>query len=96
MVGRATIHVEVADEAVLTAYALGGADVKVHVRTDGIPGSVVLPALRDAQPGDVVHAWICGQSGMVTEGRRHLVKGVGVDRRQVLFSGYWKLGQERG
>ncbi|WP_353952123.1 siderophore-interacting protein [Knoellia sp. S7-12] len=93
---RATIHVEVADEGVLTAYALGGADVTVHVRTDGVPGSVVLPALRDAELRDLAYAWICGESGMVTEGRRHLVKVAGVDRRQVLFSGYWKLGQERG
>ncbi|MFC7490337.1 MULTISPECIES: siderophore-interacting protein [unclassified Knoellia] len=93
---RATFHVEVSDEAILAAYPLGGAEVTVHVRTDGIPGSVVLPALRDAQLGKLDYAWLCGESGMVTEGRRHLVKSVGVDRRQVLFSGYWKLGQERG
>lgn len=93
---RATIHVEVADPAILTAYALGGADVTVHVRTDGVPGSALLPALRDADLGQLVYAWICGESGMVTEGRRHLVRTVGVDRRKVLFSGYWKLGQERG
>ena len=93
---RATIHVEVADAAVLAAYAFGGADVTVHVRTDGVPGSAVLPALRDAELARSAYAWICGESGMVTEGRRHLVKAAGVDRRQVLFSGYWKLGQERG
>lgn len=93
---RATLHVEVADKAILAAYPFDGADVTVHVRTDGIPGSAVLPALRGADLGKVTYAWICGESGMVTEGRRHLVKVVGVDRRQVLFSGYWKLGQERG
>lgn len=93
---RATIHVEVADPAVLAAYDLGGADVTVHVRTDGVPGSALLPALRDADLGQVGYAWICGESGLVTEGRRHLVRTVGTDRRKVLFSGYWKLGQERG
>lgn len=93
---RATIHVEVADKAVLTAYELGGADVTVHLRTDGIPGSALLPALRAADLGHLAYAWICGESGMVTEGRRHLVRTVGMDRRKVLFSGYWKLGQERG
>ena len=93
---RATIHVEVADEAALTAYTFGAADVTVHVRTNGVPGSVVLPVLREGRLGAVDYAWICGEAGMVTEGRRHLVKEVGVDRRQVLFSGYWKLGQERG
>lgn len=93
---RATIHVEVADEAVLTAYGFGGADVQVHVRKDGVPGSAVLPALRELASADLAYAWICGESGMVTEGRRQLVKQAGVDRRKVLFSGYWKLGQERG
>lgn len=93
---RATIHVEVADPAVLAAYDLGGADVTVHVRTDGVPGSALLPALRDADLGQVGYAWICGESGLVTEGRRHLVRTVGTDRRKVLFSGYWRLGQERG
>jgi NADPH-dependent ferric siderophore reductase len=93
---RATIHVEVADRAVLAAYALGGADVRVHVRTDGIPGSAVLPAMAGADLGHVAYAWLCGESGMVTAGRRQLVKQAGIDRRHVLFSGYWKLGQERG
>lgn len=96
VVDRATIHVEVADRAVLAAYALGGADVHVHDRTDGVPGSAVLPALRGAELGHVAYAWLCGESGMVTEGRRLLVGEGGVDRRHVLFSGYWKLGHERG
>lgn len=96
VVDRATIHVEVADLAVLAAYAFGGADVHVHVRTDGVPGSAVLPALREVDLGRVAYAWLCGESGMVTEGRRLLVRLAGVDRRHVLFSGYWKLGQERG
>lgn len=92
---RATIHLEVADEAVLAAYTFGGADVAVHVRTD-VPGSALLPALADADLGRLGYAWVCGESGMVTEARRHLVRAAGVDRRKVLFSGYWKLGQERG
>ncbi|KGN37156.1 side tail fiber protein [Knoellia subterranea KCTC 19937] len=96
VVERATIHLEVADKAALTAYDFGGAEPHVHVRGDAEPGTAVLPVLRDAQLKDVFYAWICGESGMVTEGRRHLVKTVGIDRRQVLFSGYWKLGQERG
>ncbi|WP_404386653.1 siderophore-interacting protein [Knoellia locipacati] len=93
---RATIHLEVADAAVLTAYTFGGADVTVHVRTDGVPGSVLLPALAAAELGSLGYAWVCGESGMVTEARRHLVRAAGVDRRKILFSGYWKLGQERG
>ena len=96
VVDRATIHVEVADRAVLAAYTFGGAEVHVHDRADGVPGSAVLPALCAARLGDITYAWLCGESGMVTEGRRRLVKEAGVDRRHVLFSGYWKLGQQRG
>ncbi|KGN31705.1 side tail fiber protein [Knoellia sinensis KCTC 19936] len=95
-VDRSTIHVEVTDRAALTAYDFGRAAVHVHVRGDVAPGTSVLPALRDAQLGDLAYAWVCGEAGMVTEVRRHLVKSVGLDRRNVLFSGYWKLGQERG
>ena len=80
----------------LTAYPFAGADVTVHLRTDGSPGSALLPALAATELGAIGYAWVCGESGMVTEARRHLVRTAGVDRRKVLFSGYWKLGQERG
>ena len=36
--------------------------------------------------------WIAGESRVVTTLRRHLVKGLGVDRSQVAFMGYWKQG----
>ena len=36
--------------------------------------------------------WIAGESGVVTTLRRHLVKDLGVDRRQVAFMGYWRHG----
>ena len=36
--------------------------------------------------------WIAGESRVVTTLRRHLVKGLGVDRAQVAFMGYWKQG----
>lgn len=36
--------------------------------------------------------WIAGESGVVTTLRRHLVKGLGVDRSQVAFMGYWRRG----
>lgn len=93
---RATIHLEVSDPALLTAYPFAGAAVTVHRRRDGVPGSALLPALAATQLGPIGYAWVCGESGMVTQARRHLVRSVGVDRRKVLFSGYWKLGQERG
>ena len=39
-----------------------------------------------------LYAWIAGESGVVTALRRHLVRDLGVDRAQVAFMGYWRLG----
>lgn len=36
--------------------------------------------------------WIAGESGVVTTLRRHLVKDLGIDRKQVAFMGYWRRG----
>jgi len=41
---------------------------------------------------DDLYAWIAGESAVVTGLRRHLVKELGVDRRQVAFMGYWRRG----
>ena len=38
------------------------------------------------------YAWIAGESGVVTMLRRHLVRELGMDRRQVAFMGYWRRG----
>ena len=39
-----------------------------------------------------LYAWIAGESGVVTALRRHLVRELGMDRRQVAFMGYWRRG----
>jgi NADPH-dependent ferric siderophore reductase len=41
---------------------------------------------------DDLYAWIAGESSMVTGLRRALVRDLGVDRHQVAFMGYWRLG----
>lgn len=41
---------------------------------------------------DGLYAWIAGEAGVVTALRRHLVKDLGMDRRQVAFMGYWRRG----
>ena len=41
---------------------------------------------------DGCYAWIAGESKVVTGLRRLLVKELGMDRRQVAFMGYWRLG----
>ncbi len=39
-----------------------------------------------------LYAWVAGESGVVTALRRHLVRDLGLDRGQVAFMGYWRLG----
>lgn len=36
--------------------------------------------------------WVAGESGVVTTLRRHLVRDLGINRSQVAFMGYWRLG----
>ena len=42
---------------------------------------------------DDLYAWLAGEAGAITGLRRHLVRERGVDRKQVAFMGYWKLGR---
>jgi len=39
------------------------------------------------------YAWLAGESGIITGLRRHLVKEVGLSRKQVSFMGYWRRGR---
>lgn len=39
------------------------------------------------------YAWLAGEAGVITGLRRHLVKQVGLSRKQVSFMGYWKQGR---
>lgn len=65
------------------------------VRGDEAPGTRLLPAVADANTTDWAYAWLCGESAIATGLRRHLVKERGVDRRRIMFSGYWKVGAAR-
>jgi NADPH-dependent ferric siderophore reductase len=49
-------------------------------------------ARREAPSYRDLYAWIAGESGVVTALRRHLVRDLGMDRRQVAFMGYWRRG----
>ncbi|MGW5049630.1 siderophore-interacting protein [Actinokineospora sp. NPDC004072] len=66
------------------------------LRRDGEHGEQVVAALVADPPAAPEFAWVCGEAGMVARVRRHLLHECGMDRRQVLYSGYWKLGQARG
>ncbi|GAB3848052.1 siderophore-interacting protein [Nesterenkonia populi] len=39
------------------------------------------------------YAWLAGEAGVITRLRRHLVKEIGLSRKQVSFMGYWKTGR---
>ena len=39
-----------------------------------------------------LYAWIAGESSVVKELRRRLVRDLGIDRRSVAFMGYWREG----
>lgn len=75
--------------------AIGPADADVW-ETPGYSssGEEVRPGRRPVAPqGDSgLYAWIAGESRMVTRLRRHLVRGLGMDRGQVAFMGYWRDG----
>ena len=60
-------------------YSSSGEDVDAPVATVG----------HDL---DGLYAWIAGESAVVTSMRRLLVNGLGMDRRQVAFMGYWRRG----
>jgi len=60
-------------------YSSSGEDVDTPVATVG----------HDL---DGLYAWIAGESAVVTSMRRLLVNGLGMDRRQVAFMGYWRRG----
>ena len=60
-------------------YSSSGEDVETPVRLVG-------------HEYDGLYAWIAGEAKLVTGLRRALVKDLGIDRRQVCFMGYWRVG----
>lgn len=42
---------------------------------------------------DRLYAWVAGEASTVRAIRRHLVTGLGHDRRSVAFMGYWRMGR---
>ncbi|MEG8036150.1 siderophore-interacting protein [Sphingomonas sp. LR61] len=66
------------------AVELADVDVDEQVLWD-------VPATEESRP---VYAWIAGEAGCAKRRlRRHLVRVVGIDRKQVAFMGYWRHGK---
>ncbi|MFF5228792.1 siderophore-interacting protein [Dactylosporangium sp. NPDC000521] len=74
------------------------ADVRDLPRPEGaeltwLVGGGVLDAVRAAElPPGTPYAWVAGEPGVVRSVRRHLVHERGIDRRRVMFTGYWRRG----
>lgn len=84
---------------------LGAVPVPVEVSDDEVdPDLWETPAYSSsgedvaAEPAhhDDLYVWIAGESKVVTGLRRVLVNDLGLDRRQVAFMGYWRLGVSMG
>lgn len=55
-------------------------------------GAAIDPVARIEGKADHLYAWVAGESGTVARLRRHLLRDAGLDRRQVAFMGYWRIG----
>lgn len=64
-------------------------------RGSGAPGSAALARLAELDLPKVTYVWACGEASLASGVRRHLVRNDLADRRSIMFSGYWKLGQVR-
>ena len=73
-------------------------DITYLRRGAAAPGSAVHRVIAESDASDmadVSYAWLCGEAGMVTRLRRHLVRERGMAKEAVFFSGYWRLGEAR-
>lgn len=91
--GSAFIEIPHADDAQETG-APSGVSVERLVRDHGVrPGILALEAVKSwTPPAGRLSAYLVGEQGLATGARRWLVNELGVPKRSILFSGYWKLG----
>ena len=77
------------------ALLVAGADAHSRYYAEDVqamaPDTVDLVIVPGADHVDL-YVWIAGESKVVTGLRRVLVRDLGLDRRQVAFMGYWRVG----
>ncbi|MBP3949436.1 siderophore-interacting protein [Corynebacterium sp. Marseille-P3884] len=71
------------------------AGIIVVLRGDGAPGSALAAELGQLQLDGIDYGWVCAEAKTAALGRRFLVKERNVSRRQVMSSGFWKVGRAR-
>ena len=87
---RMTSHVHSWGRAYTASRAVATGDVLLE--DVDVDHDILWEVPADAA-GDDVYAWIAGEAACVKEIRRHLVRGIGIDRRSVAFMGYWRHGR---
>lgn len=68
----------------------------LHAELPAIAEDEILWEVPEPAGDGGFYAWLAGEATAITTLRRHLVKGLGVDRNRVAFMGYWKLGRAEG
>lgn len=76
----------------LLAGGAHGARPSSLADTDGHIGELMWDVPEGERTGGP-YAWLAGEAGAVTRLRRLLVSELGVDRADVSFMGYWKIGR---
>jgi NADPH-dependent ferric siderophore reductase len=90
-----TVIVETPSEADALGFEHpAGVTVNWIVRpADAPPGAIALDTLRETDlPSAPFHAYGAGEQGLASGVRKQLVSERGVDKNQVSFCGYWKIG----
>jgi NADPH-dependent ferric siderophore reductase len=89
-VGAAFLEVPTADDAA-EIEAPSGVEVRWLVRngSHATPGQVALAALGEVAPRPDAYAFVVGESGLATGGRRALKKA-GLPASRITFSGFWR------
>jgi NADPH-dependent ferric siderophore reductase len=68
------------------------AEITWLVRHDRAPMAADAVRADRLPPAERPYVWLAGESGQVKALRRHFVGERGVDRRRVVFVGYWRRG----
>ena len=91
--GSAVIEIPHAEDA-QEVSAPEGVRVDWLVRDEGDrPGIRALEAVKKwERPEGRVTAYLVGEQGLATGARRWLVNELGVPKKSIVFSGYWKIG----
>ncbi|AJT42063.1 siderophore-interacting protein [Psychromicrobium lacuslunae] len=101
--GAPASHGELLDAAVRATILPGSQHGPVELEEVDVDAEILWetpdaahPPIAPSGPESEAHrlyAWIAGEAAVIRELRRYLVREVGMDRGQVAFMGYWRMGK---